>query len=151
MGVQSRKLRLPQTIARTSMITDQPKSTLSYFVPVTSTNTKNGSVLFTPAVVTFLSTSRCNTDFVTYTHIVANPLSSIPATRLLESQAALRGTLGSDPSQIFRKPWCNGRGFRSCWCCCRYRSTLHCFLLPTTSTSQSPQLMASRHAPARLH
>ncbi|KAF9457070.1 hypothetical protein BDZ94DRAFT_286191 [Collybia nuda] len=58
---------------RTSTITDHPESTFSKVVAVTLTN--NGTVaLSTPAMVTVFSTSTLpDGDFVTFTHVVANP------------------------------------------------------------------------------
>jgi hypothetical protein len=60
---------------------------LSHFVPVTLTNTKNGSaVLSTPAVVTILSTSSGSSgDIVTYSHVFANPPSSISGNKAFAS------------------------------------------------------------------
>jgi hypothetical protein len=89
---------IPQVeiLQQTSAI-KEPESTSPYFVPVTLTSAKNGSVvLSTPAAVTILSTfSGPLGDFVTYTHIIANPPSSISGNQTFESSGcvfpALRG------------------------------------------------------------
>lgn len=63
------------TTTRTSTITDHPESTFSSPVPVSVTDPNNGKVsLTTPVAVTVLSTStEPNGEYVTYTHVIANP------------------------------------------------------------------------------
>ncbi|RDB29159.1 hypothetical protein Hypma_015555 [Hypsizygus marmoreus] len=60
---------------RTSTITDHPVSTFSSPVAVPVTDNSNGRVtLTTPAAITVLSTStEPEGEFVTYTHVIANP------------------------------------------------------------------------------
>ncbi|KAF8078654.1 hypothetical protein FPV67DRAFT_1689360 [Lyophyllum atratum] len=65
----------PTTSTRTSTITDHPESTFSSPVSVSVIDPNNGRVtLTTPPVVTVFSTStEPNGEFVTFTHVVANP------------------------------------------------------------------------------